>query len=52
MRVHQKHVGNDAKLLIKFHWPNIITVTSIILRNIITTSNEVTNLVSYPLSNA
>ena len=29
---------------------NIVTVTSLILRNIITTSNEVTNLVS-PLSN-
>ena len=31
---------------------NIVTVTSLILRNIISTSNEVTNLVSYPLSNA
>ena len=31
---------------------NIITVTSLVLHNIITTSNEVTNLVSYPLSNA
>ena len=31
---------------------NIVTVTSLILRNIITTSNEVTNLVSYLLSNA
>ena len=31
---------------------NIVTVTSLILRNIITTSNEVTNLVSYSLSNA
>ena len=36
---------------------NIVTVTSLILHNIITnniitTSNEVTNLVSYPLSNA
>ena len=31
---------------------NIVTVTSVILRNIITTSNEVTNLVSNPLSNA
>ena len=31
---------------------NIVTVTSLILRNIITASNEVTNLVSYPLSNA
>ena len=31
---------------------NIVTVTSLILRNIITTSNEVTNLVSNPLSNA
>ena len=30
---------------------NIVTVTNLILRNIITTSNEVTNLVSYPLSN-
>ena len=30
---------------------NIVTVTSLILRNI-TTSNEVTNLVSNPLSNA
>ena len=28
---------------------NIVTVTSLILRNIITTSNEVTNLVSDPL---
>ena len=31
---------------------NIVTVMSLILRNIITTSNEVTNLVSNPLSNA
>ena len=31
---------------------NIVTVTSLILCNIITTSNEVTNHVSYPLSNA
>ena len=31
---------------------NIVTVTSLILHNIITTSNEVTNLVSNPLSNA
>ena len=31
---------------------NIVTVMSLILRNIITTSNEVTNRVSYPLSNA
>ena len=31
---------------------NIVTVTSLILRNIITTSNEVTNLISNPLSNA
>ena len=31
---------------------NIVTVTSLILRNIITTSNEVTNLISHPLSNA
>ena len=31
---------------------NIVTVTSLILLNIITTSNKVTNLVSYPLSNA
>ena len=30
---------------------NIVTVTSLILRNIIT-SNEVTNLISYSLSNA
>ena len=30
---------------------NIVTVTSLILRNI-TTSNEVTNFVSNPLSNA
>ena len=30
---------------------NIVTVTNLILRNI-TTSNEVTNLVSNPLSNA
>ena len=21
MRVYQKHAGDDAKLLIKFHWP-------------------------------
>ena len=27
---------------------NIVTVTSLILRNVITTSNDVTNLVSYP----
>ena len=31
---------------------NIVTVTNLILRNIITISNEVTNLVSNPLSNA
>ena len=31
---------------------NIVTVTSLILCNIITTSNKVTNLVSNPLSNA
>ena len=31
---------------------NIVTVTNLILRNIITTSNEVTNSVSNPLSNA
>ena len=31
---------------------NIVTITSLILCNIITISNEVTNLVSYPLSNA
>ena len=31
---------------------NIVTVMSLILHNVITTSNEVTNLVSYPLSNA
>ena len=31
---------------------NIVTVTSLILRNIITKSNEITNLVSNPLSNA
>ena len=30
----------------------LVTVTNLILRNIITTSNEVTNLVSDPLSNA
>ena len=35
------------------HYPsNVVTVTSLILHNNITTSNEVTNLVSYPLSNA
>ena len=31
---------------------NKVTVTSLILRNIITTSNKVTNLISNPLSNA
>ena len=31
---------------------NEVTVTSLILRNIITLSNKVTNLVSNPLSNA
>ena len=31
---------------------NIVTVMSLILHNIITTSNKVTNLVSNPLSNA
>ena len=31
---------------------NIVTVTSLILHNIITTSIEVTNLVSNPLCNA
>ena len=30
---------------------NIVTVTNLILRNIITKSNEVTNLISNPLSN-
>ena len=30
---------------------NIVTVTSLILCNIITASNEVNSLVSYPLSN-
>ena len=30
---------------------NIVTVTNLILRTIITISNEVTNLVSNPLSN-
>ena len=30
----------------------IVTVTSLILRNIITTNNKVTNLVSNPLCNA
>ena len=24
MRVYQKHAGDDAKLLIKFHWPYYI----------------------------
>ena len=24
MRVYQKHAGDDAKLLIKFHWPNVL----------------------------
>ena len=24
MRVYQKHAGDDAKLQIKFHWPNIV----------------------------
>ena len=31
---------------------NIVTVTNLILCNIITTSNEVTNLINNPLSNA
>ena len=31
---------------------NIVTVASLILHNIITISNEVTNLVSNPLNNA
>ena len=31
---------------------NIVTVASLMLCNIIATNNEVTNLVSYPLSNA
>ena len=31
---------------------NIVTVTNLILCNIITKSNEVTNLISNPLSNA
>ena len=25
MRVYQKHAGDDAKLLVKFHWPYMIT---------------------------
>ena len=37
---------------VKHYLSNIVTVTSLILHNIITTSNEVTDLVSYPLSNA
>ena len=31
---------------------NIVTVTNLILCNIITTSNEVTNLIRNPLNNA
>ena len=31
---------------------HIVTATSLILHNVITTNNEVSNLVSYPLSNA
>ena len=37
---------------VTYYLSNIVTVTSLILRNNITTSNEVTNLVSNPLSNA
>ena len=34
------------------HLSTIVTVPSLILRHIITTSNEVANLISNPLSNA
>ena len=48
--------GNITKVIlltnVTRYLSNIVTVTSLILRNIITTSKEVTNLVSNPLSNA
>ena len=46
--------GNQVTLLtnVMRYLNNIVTVTSLILCNIIPTSNEVTNLVSYPLNNA
>ena len=37
---------------VTFYLSNIVTVMNLILCNIITTSNEVINLVSNPLSNA
>ena len=47
--------GNTTQVILLInvtrYLSNIVTVTSLILRNIITTSNEVTNLLSYPLSN-
>ena len=49
-------MGNITKVTlltnVTHYLSNIVTETSLILHNIITTSNEVTNLVSYPLSNA
>ena len=48
--------GNITKVIlltnVTRYLSNIVTVTNLILRNIITTSNEVTNLVSNPPSNA
>ena len=36
---------------VRFYLSNEFTVTSLILSNIVTTSNEVTNFISNPLSN-
>ena len=47
-------IGNITQVTYKCNAlpSNIVTVMNLILRNIITTSNEVTNLVSNSLSNA
>ena len=31
MRVFQRHAGDDAKLLIKFHWPNSTKLHRVII---------------------
>ena len=47
------NITQDILLIIVTRYlSNIVTVTSLILRSIITTSYEVTNLISYPLGNA
>ena len=43
MRVYQKYAGDDAKLLIKFHWPYAHYYASIIGGSLITTEIEKNN---------